>query len=54
MIPELEQAPRAGDVLAAEAKLRMDRVEHHAGEAAEQRFPRARKLLDAETLAELG
>lgn len=54
VIPELEQAPLAGDVFAAKAKVLMDLVEHHAAEEEEQMFPRARKLLDAETLAELG
>ncbi len=54
VIEELEAASAEDEVFAAKAKVLKDVVEHHAEEEEEQMFPRARKLLDAATLMELG
>lgn len=54
VIEELEGASADGPVFAAKAKVLKDLVEHHAEEEEEQMFPRARKLLGAAELKELG
>lgn len=54
VLEELEGAPTDGEVFAAKVKVLKDLVEHHAEEEEEQMFPRARKLLGAEALKELG
>lgn len=54
VLPDLERADPAGQPYGAKAKVLKDLVEHHAGEEEDELFPRARKLLGRERLAELG
>lgn len=54
VIEELEGAVSDGEVFAAKAKVLKELVEHHAEEEEKQMFPRARKLLGAEALNDLG
>jgi hemerythrin-like domain-containing protein len=54
VLPEVKQARHAPDVFAARAKVLKELVEHHIDEEHDELFPRARRLLAAETLRELG
>jgi hemerythrin superfamily protein len=54
VLPELEEADPATEVFAAKGKVLKDLIEHHAEEEEDEMFPRARKLLGKERLAELG
>ncbi|HSR64403.1 MAG TPA: hemerythrin domain-containing protein [Xanthomonadaceae bacterium] len=54
VLPDLAKTPVASDQFGGRAKVLKELVEHHADDEEEDMFPRARKLLDAATLAELG
>jgi hemerythrin-like domain-containing protein len=54
VLPALEDADPSSDVFAAKAKVLKDLIEHHAEEEETEMFPRARKLLGAERLEQLG
>ena len=54
VLPALEDEDPAGDVFGAKAKVLKDLIEHHAEEEEDEMFPRARKLLGAKRLTELG
>ena len=54
VIAELGRTDPSTDPFAAKAKVLKDLIEHHAEEEEEEMFPRARKLLPKEELAELG
>lgn len=54
VIAELQAESPDSDVFAAKAKVLKDLVEHHAEEEEDEMFPRARKLLDAAALRDLG
>ncbi len=54
VLPEVKQARHEPDVFAARAKVLKELVEHHIEEEHDELFPRARKLLSADTLEEIG
>jgi hemerythrin superfamily protein len=54
VLPDLEKTDVASDKFSGRAKVLKELVEHHAGEEEKEMFPRARELLDAEQLKELG
>lgn len=54
VLPDLEKTNVTTDQFGGRAKVLKELVEHHADEEEKEMFPRARKLLDAATLAELG
>ena len=54
VLPQLEEEEPSGEVFAAKAKVLKDLIEHHAEEEEDEMFPRARKLMSKDELAELG
>jgi hemerythrin superfamily protein len=54
VLPEMMTSSIAADVFAAKAKVLKELVEHHADEEETEMFPKARKILGAERLRELG
>ena len=54
VLPDLNGTNVTSDQFSGRAKVLKELVEHHADEEEKEMFPRARKLLDAATLAELG
>jgi len=54
VLPKLEETEPDAEDFAAKAKVLKDIIEHHAKEEEKEMFPRARKLFDADELAELG
>ena len=54
VLPDLQQTDRDSEEFAGKAKVLKELIEHHAEEEEEEMFPRAKKLLSAEELDELG
>jgi hemerythrin-like domain-containing protein len=54
VLPEIKDTDENSDEFAAKAKVLKDLVEHHAEEEETEMFPRARKLMEARELKELG
>jgi hemerythrin superfamily protein len=54
VMPEIEDTDPGSEVFSAKAKVLKEIVEHHADEEEKEMFPRARKVMDAEELQELG
>ena len=54
VLPELKSADPAGEIFGAKATVLKELIEHHAGEEEKEMFPKARKVLDAAELRELG
>lgn len=54
VLPEVKAAKRGTPQFAARAKVLKELVEHHAEEEEKDMFPRARKLMGARRLQELG
>ena len=54
VLPDLEKTDPASECFGGRAKVFKELVEHHAGEEEKEMFPRARKLLSAAELNELG
>jgi hemerythrin-like domain-containing protein len=54
VLPDLEKTDVASDKFSGRAKVLKELVEHHADEEEKEMFPRARELLDADQLKELG
>jgi hemerythrin superfamily protein len=54
VMPEIEDTDPGSEVFSAKAKVLKEIVEHHAEEEEKEMFPRARKVMDAEELQELG
>ena len=54
VLPDLEKTDVASDKFSGRAKVLKELVEHHAGEEEKEMFPRARELLSADELKELG
>jgi hemerythrin-like domain-containing protein len=54
VLPDLEKTDVSSDKFSGRAKVLKELVEHHAGEEEQEMFPRARELLSAEELKELG
>jgi len=54
VLPDLLRTNPASDQFSGRAKVLKELVEHHAGEEEKEMFPRARRLLDKNELAELG
>ena len=54
VLPEIKGSSKGSDEFAAKAKVLKDLVEHHAEEEEGQMFPKARKLMKAAGLRELG
>jgi hemerythrin superfamily protein len=54
VMPEIEETDPASEVFSAKAKVLKEIVEHHAEEEEKEMFPRAKKVMDAEELQELG
>jgi hemerythrin superfamily protein len=54
VMPEIEETDPSSEVFSAKAKVLKEIVEHHAEEEEKEMFPRARKVMDAEELQELG
>jgi hemerythrin-like domain-containing protein len=54
VLPEIRDTDPASEEFGAKAKVLKELIEHHADEEEKQMFPKARKLLDAEELKELG
>jgi hemerythrin-like domain-containing protein len=54
VLAELKEAEPSSEQFGAKAKVLKDLVEHHAEEEETEMFPRARKLMGREKLAELG
>ena len=54
VLPDLQQTDPASDQFSGRAKVLKELIEHHADEEEKEMFPRARKLLDATSLRELG
>ena len=54
VLPDLEKTDPASECFGGRAKVLKELIEHHAGEEEKEMFPRARKLLDAAELEELG
>jgi hemerythrin-like domain-containing protein len=53
-LPELQQTDPATDLFSARAKVLKDLIEHHAEEEEKELLPRAKKLMSAEELGDLG
>jgi hemerythrin superfamily protein len=54
VMPEIEETDPASEVFSAKAKVLKEIIEHHAEEEEKEMFPRARKVMDAAELRELG
>ena len=54
VLPEIKAADPAGEVFGAKAKVLKELIEHHAEEEEKEMFKRARKVMDAAQLRELG
>lgn len=54
VLPDLEATKATSEVFGAKAKVLKDLIEHHAEEEEEEMFPRAKRLLAKDALAELG
>lgn len=54
ILPKLEDTDPSSEVFGARAKVLYDLIEHHAEEEEEEMFPRARALIGAAKLRELG
>lgn len=54
LMPEIEESDPSSEVFSAKAKVLKEIVEHHAEEEEKEMFPRARKVMDAAELRELG
>ena len=54
VLPDLLQTDRDSEEFAGKAKVLKELIEHHAEEEEQEMFPRARVLLSAEELEELG
>ena len=54
VLPDLLRTGVTTDQFGGRAKVLKELVEHHADEEEKEMFPRARKLMDAQTLADLG
>lgn len=54
VLPDLQKTDPGGDQFSGRAKVLKEMIEHHAGEEEKEMFPRARKLLDAARLRQLG
>jgi len=54
VMPEVKECDPAGEVFAAKAKVLKELIEHHADEEEKEMFKRARKVMDAAELRELG
>ncbi|MEO7325464.1 MAG: hemerythrin domain-containing protein [Dokdonella sp.] len=54
VLPDLLGTDPASEQFSGRAKVLKELVEHHAGEEEKEMFPRAKKLLSKDTLAELG
>jgi hemerythrin-like domain-containing protein len=54
VLPDLEKTDPSSECFGGRAKVLKELVEHHAGEEEKEMFPRARELLSAEELKELG
>lgn len=54
VLPDLQATSPTSDQFGGRAKVLKELIEHHAEEEEKEMFPRARKLLDAATLRELG
>ena len=54
VLPDLLKTAITSDQFGGRAKVLKELIEHHADEEEKEMFPRARKLLDTATLAELG
>jgi hemerythrin HHE cation binding domain-containing protein len=54
VMPEVKECDPAGEVFAAKAKVLKELIEHQADEEEKEMFKRARKVLDAAELRELG
>ena|ERR1041385_919119 len=54
VMPEIKSTNTSSDEFAAKAKVLKDLIEHHAEEEEKQMFPKARKLMGAAQLRDLG
>ena len=54
VLPDLERTEVSSEKFSGRAKVLKELIEHHADEEEKEMFPRARKLLSAEELDELG
>lgn len=54
VLPDLERTDPATECFGGRAKVLKEMVEHHADEEEKEMFPRARELMDASQLQELG
>lgn len=54
VLPDLQKTDPASDQFSGRAKVLKELIEHHAGEEEKEMFPRARQLLDAARLRQLG
>jgi hemerythrin-like domain-containing protein len=54
VLPDLEGTDPASEKFSGRAKVLKELIEHHAGEEEKEMFPRARQLLSAQELEELG
>lgn len=54
MLAKLEEGDPKSEIYAAQCKVLKDLIEHHAEEEEDEMFPKARKLLGKERLAQLG
>jgi hemerythrin superfamily protein len=54
VLPELKASNPAGEIFGAKAKVLKELIEHHADEEEEEMFPKARKVLGAARLRDLG
>ena len=54
VLPDLEKTDPASECFGGRAKVLKELIEHHAGEEEKEMFPRARKLLSAAELNDLG
>jgi hemerythrin-like domain-containing protein len=54
VLPDLQKTQVTSEQFGGRAKVLKELVDHHADEEEKEMFPRARKLMDAQTLADLG
>ena len=54
VLPELKRSDPSGEVFGAKAKVLKELIEHHAEEEEKEMFPKARKVLAAAELKDLG
>ena len=54
VLPELKASNPAGEIFGAKAKVLKELIEHHADEEEKEMFPKARKVLGAARLRDLG